>query len=158
MWFRQLFPQCQARQASKTRSSDLSRRSFLVSSWSVCCALLVWPVEMLWAATKTVSIPLASLPGLSQKGGKVSLRVHGKKVLLVRLGETDVRAFNPRCTHKKCTVRFHPDETKLKCKCHNSSFDMDGKVLGGPAPRDLEVFPATLNHDEVIIELPSKKS
>ena len=120
-------------------------------------AAVVWPFEQVWAATRKVAIPFTSIPAIVNPGGKVTVRLHGKKVLLVRLAENDVRAFNPRCTHKRCTVRFHAEDRELKCKCHKSSYDMDGKVLGGPAPRNLETFPAHLGESEIIVELPTKQ-
>ena len=40
------------------------------------------------------------------------------------------------CTHKGCKVRAQADESFF-CRCHKSAFDRDGRVLSGPAPRDL---------------------
>ena len=67
---------------------------------------------------------------------KVSLRLGEEDVLLVRDAQNKVRAFNPTCTHKKYRVRFNPMKERLDCKCHKSSFNLEGEVQGGPAPRD----------------------
>jgi len=42
------------------------------------------------------------------------------------------------CTHKKCEVR--PNSRSLKCPCHGSEFDHQGKVLSGPAEINLKSF------------------
>lgn len=48
-------------------------------------------------------------------------------------------AISLRCTHRGCTVE--PGGTELECPCHGSRYTMEGKLLGGPAPRDLETYP-----------------
>ena len=42
------------------------------------------------------------------------------------------------CPHLGCLVRWNPGEHSWDCPCHGSRFDPYGKVLGGPAPSDLE--------------------
>ena len=39
------------------------------------------------------------------------------------------------CTHLGCVVAEKPDG--FDCPCHGSKFDLDGRVLRGPAPRSL---------------------
>lgn len=56
-------------------------------------------------------------------------------VLIVRRGE-ELLALSPICTHRGCKVRPQADQGFV-CKCHGSQFDKDGKVLTGPAARDL---------------------
>jgi glycine/D-amino acid oxidase-like deaminating enzyme/nitrite reductase/ring-hydroxylating ferredoxin subunit len=41
------------------------------------------------------------------------------------------------CTHQGCIVRFNAIETSWDCPCHGSRFDIDGRVLNGPAVADL---------------------
>lgn len=48
-------------------------------------------------------------------------------------------ALSSLCTHQGCHVR--PSGGLLSCPCHDSSFDLDGKVLRGPAPSGLRKFP-----------------
>ena len=39
------------------------------------------------------------------------------------------------CTHLGCIV--HADEGGFQCPCHGSKFNKNGKVVSGPAPRNL---------------------
>jgi glycine/D-amino acid oxidase-like deaminating enzyme/nitrite reductase/ring-hydroxylating ferredoxin subunit len=42
------------------------------------------------------------------------------------------------CPHLGCVVHWNPVESSWDCPCHGSRFDPLGKVLNGPANRDLE--------------------
>jgi menaquinol-cytochrome c reductase iron-sulfur subunit len=61
-------------------------------------------------------------------------------VYLRRLGGTAVQAFNVVCPHAGCFVDFMADRKSYLCPCHNSTFDLDGKILGkkSPSPRSLD--------------------
>lgn len=52
--------------------------------------------------------------------------------------ECHVHAVSARCTHLGCIVAWNPAEKSWDCPCHGSRFSFDGKVLHGPAVRDLE--------------------
>jgi nitrite reductase/ring-hydroxylating ferredoxin subunit len=41
------------------------------------------------------------------------------------------------CTHQGCIIRWNAIETSWDCPCHGSRFDIEGKVLNGPAVSDL---------------------
>jgi glycine/D-amino acid oxidase-like deaminating enzyme/nitrite reductase/ring-hydroxylating ferredoxin subunit len=44
------------------------------------------------------------------------------------------------CTHLKCTVTWNSDELSWDCPCHGSRFTYEGKVIHGPANRDLPFY------------------
>ena len=46
-----------------------------------------------------------------------------------------------QCSHKACRPEVF--EYSLDCPCHGSQFDFDGRVLNGPAEKDLKTFPVT---------------
>jgi glycine/D-amino acid oxidase-like deaminating enzyme/nitrite reductase/ring-hydroxylating ferredoxin subunit len=49
-----------------------------------------------------------------------------------------VHAVSPICTHMGCTVTWNTAETTWDCPCHGSRFTCEGKVIQGPAVKDLE--------------------
>ena len=42
------------------------------------------------------------------------------------------------CPHMKCSLVFNREENTWDCPCHGSRFDLDGKLLFGPATKNLE--------------------
>src|SRR5215471_10616903 len=76
---------------------------------------------------------------LKPNSGKI-VKFGAKPVLLMRLGESDWRAYSAVCTHLNCTVQFDDARQGIWCACHNGLYDMNGKVVGGPPPRALEPY------------------
>ncbi|MGZ3900679.1 MAG: FAD-dependent oxidoreductase [Bacteroidia bacterium] len=44
------------------------------------------------------------------------------------------------CSHMGCIIKWNNDEKTWDCPCHGSRFTHDGKVLNGPANKDLEYY------------------
>ena len=72
------------------------------------------------------------------RGEGCILKVNGKKLAVYRDVEGDVHAVSALCTHQGCQVAFNPTEHSWDCPCHGSRFDVDGRVLDGPAKKPLE--------------------
>lgn len=53
---------------------------------------------------------------------------------------TKAWAISRRCTHLGCTVNYHEKDQIVECPCHQSRFTLTGKVLHGPAKRDLNSY------------------
>jgi Rieske Fe-S protein len=62
----------------------------------------------------------------------------GRSVALSRDEEGKVHAVSARCSHLGGELRFNEMEKTWDCACHGSRFTREGKVLCGPALRDLE--------------------
>jgi glycine/D-amino acid oxidase-like deaminating enzyme/nitrite reductase/ring-hydroxylating ferredoxin subunit len=62
----------------------------------------------------------------------------GKKVAAYRDDDGHLHAVSARCTHMSCLVTWNRAERSWDCPCHGSRFDVDGRVLQGPAVRPLE--------------------
>ena len=69
---------------------------------------------------------------LKVNGGKI-VKFGSRPALLVRLGESEWRAFSAVCTHLNCTVQYQESSRQIWCACHNGFYDLNGKVVSGPA-------------------------
>ncbi|QDE81439.1 FAD-dependent oxidoreductase [Myxococcus xanthus] len=68
--------------------------------------------------------------------GKV-LEVAGQKVAVYRAEDGTTHAVSPVCTHLGCHVHWNGAERSWDCPCHGGRFSPTGKVLNGPAVKDL---------------------
>jgi glycine/D-amino acid oxidase-like deaminating enzyme/nitrite reductase/ring-hydroxylating ferredoxin subunit len=60
------------------------------------------------------------------------------KVAAYRDEQGVLHTVSPICTHLGCYVQWNSAEKSWDCPCHGSRFDCDGRILTGPAVRDLE--------------------
>ncbi len=49
-----------------------------------------------------------------------------------------IKKMSAICPHKGCGVEWHTGEKDWYCPCHGSRFSPTGKLLKGPATRDLD--------------------
>ncbi|MDA8099662.1 MAG: ubiquinol-cytochrome c reductase iron-sulfur subunit [Nitrospiraceae bacterium] len=75
-----------------------------------------------------------------------------RTVWLVKKQDGTVRAYSPSCPHLGCGYRWFPSEQKFKCPCHASVFDINGKVLAGPAPRPLDTLDVRVDGEKVYVK------
>ena len=69
--------------------------------------------------------------------GKV-VEIDGKKIAAYRDEAGIIHALSPVCTHAGCIVNWNSEEKSWDCPCHGARYDWTGKVLTGPATRDLQ--------------------
>jgi Rieske Fe-S protein len=138
-------------QTSSNLSLHAPRRRFFAWFMGAVGALSVLPSRLAYA--KKIKISMSKLPQLAKVGGAVLKKIGGQPVLLVRSSEKTIKAFNPECTHKKCVVEFKEKTGNLHCKCHKSAYDLSGQVLGGPAPKPLQIYRTKLKEDYLLMKL-----
>lgn len=69
--------------------------------------------------------------------GKV-IKDNGERLAVYRDRDGKIHALSSVCTHQGCQVAFNAAECSWDCPCHGSRFDIDGRVLDGPATKPLE--------------------
>jgi glycine/D-amino acid oxidase-like deaminating enzyme/nitrite reductase/ring-hydroxylating ferredoxin subunit len=72
-----------------------------------------------------------------ERGEGKTIRVDGERLAVYRDPHGSLHAVSPVCTHLGCHVKFNAAEATWDCPCHGSRFDVDGRVLDGPAIRSL---------------------
>ncbi len=106
------------------------------------------PPKITEAAVNEISA--GKVQDLKPNSGKI-VKFGAKPALLVRLSETEWRAFSAVCTHLNCTVQYRDTTQQIWCACHNGTYDLNGRVVSGPPPNPLEEYAVGLRGDEVII-------
>jgi Rieske Fe-S protein len=61
-------------------------------------------------------------------------------VFVLKKSDTEFFVLSNKCTHLGCHVNWNADKKEYICPCHDAQFDINGKVLGGPPPRPLDVY------------------
>lgn len=64
-------------------------------------------------------------------------------------GDDGLHAISSVCTHLGCIVAI--TETGFQCPCHGSRYNANGKVIGGPAPRNLAWLEISQNVDGTLV-------
>jgi nitrite reductase/ring-hydroxylating ferredoxin subunit len=67
-----------------------------------------------------------------------TVKEYPEEDVIVFCDEQGLFAISTICTHLGCIVMHTKDG--FQCPCHGSRFAPDGKVVSGPAPRDLDWF------------------
>jgi cytochrome b6-f complex iron-sulfur subunit len=57
--------------------------------------------------------------------------------------------FDFHCTHLQCPVSWTAGANEFICPCHGSTFNTQGQVTGGPAPRPLHHHQAEVRDGDV---------
>lgn len=109
---------------------------------------LLFPPQARKASTWVKTADLSTIP--AGKPTEISFqrsRADGWQVVtekatawVVKQPDNQVIAFTPNCTHLGCAYHWDDPSHTFICPCHTSAFSIDGKVLGGPAPRPLDRY------------------
>ena len=80
---------------------------------------------------------LHELTELATEEGKI-VNYKNEKLAIYKDKNGSIHALSPICTHVGCEVKWNNAELTWDCPCHGSRFDLDGRVIEGPAATDLE--------------------
>ncbi len=133
-----------------------TRRGFLTASGalatgltlSACATTAIYRTAI---QKGRISVQVENVPELAKPGGGILVAAPGLAgpVLLINLDGTVFRALSGVCTHLGCNVR--PSGRVLQCPCHGSTYDLEGRVTRGPAPRPLRTFKTQISNGTVEI-------
>ena len=119
---------------------------FLGSSVVALLASIVYPIARFVspprvpeATTNQVDAGSLNDPALVATGYKI-IRFGSEPVILIKLSDTDVRAFSATCTHLACIVEFRKQKRDIYCNCHGGEYNLQGRNIAGPPPRPLTPF------------------
>jgi Rieske Fe-S protein len=107
-------------------------------------------------ANKQIAIPLTDFPDLMKLGGSLVGRSTGYRnpIVIAQVNQGMFVALDAICTHMNCTVSYNALNVELDCPCHGSTYEVDGTVIGGPAPLPLTRFTASSDGTTVTVTVP----
>lgn len=76
----------------------------------------------------------------------------------VGIEDAGVMAIYQVCTHLGCLIPFQQAENRFICPCHGSTFQRNSNYVLGPAPRNLDQFPVTLEEGAIVVDTGKKKT
>jgi len=107
-------------------------------------------------ADHLIRINLKQMPELANPGGAVRLEGDGlpERILLVHGRDGQFHAFANKCTHMGRRLDPLPDEEAVQCcSLSKSTFNYAGDPVSGAAQTSARTFPATMEGDELVINL-----
>lgn len=119
----------------------LDRRRFLAAAGAAAAVALLGD-RLGRRAERVLTMPMdvgaSALDGLAVGAARDVVATDGRVVLAVRLDAATVVAFDRRCPHLGCPVRWSAERGRFECPCHHAAFDArTGAVLFGPPTRGL---------------------
>ncbi|PZO36172.1 MAG: FAD-dependent oxidoreductase [Pseudanabaena frigida] len=90
-----------------------------------------------WIGDRFKGLLSSSFSEVAKGEGKL-LTIDNEKVAAYRDEQGTVHAVSATCTHLACIVSWNNAEKSWDCACHGARFSCDGKVIQGPAIKDLE--------------------
>lgn len=136
-----------------TEKAGISRRDFLgLASWgAVLLSSLAMIAGVLRLTKADVHYEESKIFKIGTPDnfpvGSVNL-VEGKNVVVFSDME-GLHAISSVCTHLGCIVAISGEG--FSCPCHGSKYDRDGKVIAGPAPRNLPWLSISQQVDGVLV-------
>ncbi len=92
------------------------------------------------SADETV-LKLGADSPLAKVGGTQTVETKTGKIIVLRTGAEEFKAFTAVCPHKGGPIKYDEKTSQLFCPWHNSRFDTSGKVFKGPSKKDLPSLP-----------------
>jgi cytochrome b6-f complex iron-sulfur subunit len=137
-------------------NNKFNRRDFLIKGAKTIAvgalALSSFDILKLIAASKDTTyeestskrvINISDFPSLANVGGYAMIT---EKVIIIHKSSSKFIALNISCTHKNCDVEYNGDG--FDCPCHGSTFDKNGKVIEGPATKNLKSYKVTYDSSD----------
>ena len=83
------------------------------------------------------ALPVKKLITIDQRDGWRKI-VSEKAVYVIKDANGQLGVLSSVCTHLGCSVPWRPERNQFVCPCHIGIFAPDGKLVGGPPPRDMD--------------------
>jgi menaquinol-cytochrome c reductase iron-sulfur subunit len=113
-------------------------------------------IPMSWTEVGSVeelasaSEPVKRLVKIEQRDGWRKI-VSEKALYVCKDANGQLRAFSSICPHLGCSISWHEEKNNFVCPCHNGQFTADGKLLGGPPPRGMDLLESKVEDGKLMV-------
>jgi glycine/D-amino acid oxidase-like deaminating enzyme/nitrite reductase/ring-hydroxylating ferredoxin subunit len=76
------------------------------------------------------------LADLATSEGRI-VKFNDEKIAIYKDNDGNLHAVSPICTHVGCEVKWNNTELSWDCPCHGARYSCDGRVMTGPATKNL---------------------
>ena len=73
-------------------------------------------------------------------------------VWIIMNKDKEFTAFTSICPHLGCGINWDEDSGKFICPCHDSFFDIEGRVLSGPSPRGMDTLETEIKDGKIFVK------
>lgn len=103
------------------------------------CVSSTAPVVRVQVLSNRISVDITR-PELANVGDGIQLSADelDYPILLIRVSPDRFVALSTECMHLGCTVKKQP--SVIRCPCHGSVYDLEGRVLNGPTEQPLQQY------------------
>lgn len=99
-------------------------------------------------------INIDSSSPLANTGGAALVNFQSGSVLVDHPSADVYNALSSICTHQNCLItNFDSSTNQFVCTCHGSRFDVNGKVVQGPANSPLQQYPIQFSNNQLTIKV-----
>lgn len=74
-----------------------------------------------------------------------------RNVWAVKHASGDIVVYTPVCPHLGCQYSWDTLKARFACPCHASFWTIDGRLISGPAPRDLDTLPSEVQNGVLFV-------
>ena len=145
--------ECGGRREFLVKASALAGGLVLSLSGATVIAQTDKPAAQTGGTSDDAVLKLDAKSPLSKIGGFDTIETKAGKIVVVRTGDTDFKAFSAVCPHKGGPIKYDEKTSQLFCPWHNSRFDATGKVVKGPAKTNLQNYQTS---QAVVVSVPPK--
>jgi len=127
--------------------TDQSRRRFIkIVALAGACGTLLWKFLF---PQKTISKKIVLRVKKAKIPQQGALVYRNSRVAVIK-SDKEITAVSLVCTHLGCSVNV--TTKNMACPCHGSVFDLQGKVLKGPADRPLHQLDVEDQGEDVVVK------
>lgn len=75
-----------------------------------------------------------------------------RTVWAVKQASGEVLVYTPVCPHLGCQATWDPGAKHFICPCHTSIWTVEGKLVSGPSPRNLDTLPSRVDNGVLMVK------